>query len=271
MSNALVPVKDLATFRLTSLIRRDTALPTTRKEKAAVELLDCFDDLLATTPLGCRDFILRFFRSLGAEVDYPGLPFWAERAARHVFTIFYPTLRNSDWRNPSAEDLGKVSGHLLALVSHSKEGTAIFQRMSPEAASEFRAFLAKIEPPLRVLVDEGLRLPPPEAAPFLRGLNHAFARTFDAVGLPRGWNTNSPVLLGLCIGWRYIVVQSPPLSALHQQLAKAFGTQEIGSEDRVKKICHRLGLRFGGDRAADCQGTTVILDVPTEAKQIPYK
>lgn len=271
MNNALVPVKDLGTFRLTSLIRPNSALPVTRREEAVAELVGCFDDLIQKTPLAFRDFLLRYFRSLGLPIDYPGLPFWAERAARHVFTIFYPTLRNSDWHNPSPEDMGKVSGHLLALVSHSREGTAVFQRLPEATAAEFRAFFAKIETPLRVLIDEGLRMPSSEAGEFLHGLNHAFGRTFDVVGMPRGWNTNSPVLLGLCMGWRYIVTKSPTLSTLHQQFATLFGRQEIGTEDRVKKICHRLGFRFGGDRAADSQGTTVVLDVPAQLKGIPDK
>lgn len=269
MSNELIPVESLASFRLTSLLRTDKAL--TPSQKAAGELVQCLDEVLQRTSLEVRDFVLRFYRTMGVPIDYPGLPFWAERAARHLFTICYPTLRNSDFTNPSPEDFGRIAGHLLAMVSHSKEGTAIFQRFPQETVEELRAFFVKIEPPLRVLVDDGLRLPPKEAEAFLRGLNHAFGRTFDAVGLPRGWNTNSPVLLGLCFGWRYIASKSPPLSAIHQQLAKTFGTQEVGTEDRVKKICHRLGLRFTGDRAAGSQGTTVILDVPTEAKAIPDK
>ena len=264
MSDKLIPVKSVATFQFAGLLPADR--PPTPTRQAAMELVQCTDDLLLKAPYPVRDFLLRSFRSFGLPIDYPGLPFWVERAARHVFTICYPTLRKADWTNPSPEDFGKLSGHLAAMVAHSKEGTAIFQRLPKPTAEEFQAFFAKVEPPLRVLIDEGWRLPPAEAEAFIRGLNHAYARTFDAVGLPRGWNTNSPVLLGLCLGWRYIVTQSPTLSALRNQFAKLFGEQEIGTDDRVKKICQRLGLRFAGNRAADCQGTSVILDVPTETK-----
>jgi len=198
--------------------------------------------MLLKTPVEFRDFLLRFFRSCGLLIDYPELPFWAERAARHFFTICYPTLRKSDLTNPSPEDFGKFSGHLLAMVAHAKEGTAIFQSLPKETSDELRTFFVKIELPLRVLVDDGLRLPPKEAEAFLRGMNHAFARTFDAVGLPRGWNTNSPVLLAICLGWRFIATKSPTLSTIHQQLAKAFGQQEIGTEDRVKKLPRQQNL-----------------------------
>ena len=65
-----------------------------------------------------------FRESLETDV-YPKLPFWTERAARHLFTIFYPTLRKDDWSNPSPEMAAKVSGHLLAMIAHAKAGTAI--------------------------------------------------------------------------------------------------------------------------------------------------
>ncbi len=266
MTTALVPVKDLATFRLSSLIAAVGKPIETQGDKALCELLGCVDDLLLKAPLGFRDFLLRFFRASGWPIDYPSLPLWAERAGRHIFTIFYPTLRNVDWHNPSPEHIGKLCGHLLAIVSHAKAGTAIFQRFPDATKAEVQAFFAKIETPLRVLIDDGQRMPPHQATLFIHGFAHAYERTFDVVGMPRGWNTNSPVLLGLCMGWRFIVAQSPSLASVHRSLSKLFGQQEVGTEDRVKKICHRLGLRFGGDRAVDSQGTSIILDVPAQVE-----
>jgi hypothetical protein len=262
MKNALIPVKSPADFRFASLI--PTANNLTPTQKAASELILCFDDMLQKTPLEFRDFLLRAFSSFGIPIDYPKLPFWLERPARHIFTLCLPTLRNDKWSEPSPEMLGKYCGHMAAIIAHAKEGTAIFQRLPKESADELRSFFLKIEMPVRVLLSEGANLPPKEAEAFLRGLDHAYKRTFDLTGLPRGWNTNSPVLLGLCMSWRYIVTQSPTLSALRNIFAKQFGEQEIGSDDRVKKICHRIGLRFAGNRATDSQGTSVILDVPTD-------
>lgn len=271
MSNELIRIESVASFRLTSLIRTDKAL--TPSQKAVGELFQCFDEVLLKAPLEVRDFLLRFWRSCGMPIDYEGLPIWAEKAARHVFTICYPTLRKADFSNLTTEDFGKMSGHLWAMIARSKEGTGIFQRLPKETANELRVFFTKIEPPMRVLVNEGLSLPFKEAEAFTRGFQHALSRTFDVMGLPCGWNTNSYVMLGICLGWRYIVTNSPTLSALHRDFVKLFGNerQEIGTEDRVKKICHRLGLRFTGNRATGSQGTTVILDVPTERQMISDK
>lgn len=264
MNTQLIPVSGPSSFRLVSLIPQDKHPPPVRQ--ALTDLADCLDELWQKTPPDVQDLLLRFFRSVGVPLAYPSLPFWAERAARHVFTIFYPTLRKEDWANPSFETIGKVTGHLLAIVRHSQSGTAFFNRLAPDTAAEARRFFGRIDRPLRVLISEALERDPTESGPFLKGLEHAFARTFDAVGLPRGWNTNSPVLLWICMAWRYIATKSPTLPSLHRELVKFFREQEqmVGSEDRVKKICSRLGLRFSGDRTSDRQGTTVILDVPTE-------
>jgi hypothetical protein len=180
-------------------------------------------------------------------------------------------LRKSNLNNPSPEDFGRMSGHLLAIVSNAKRGSAIFQRLPEATAQGAKDFFLKLELPLRVLIDDGLNLPPDDAAAFLRGMNFAFTRTFDVTGLPFGWNTNSPILLGICLAWRSIASKSPSLPVLHGELEKALGEQLVGSEDRVKKICHRLGLRFSGNQAIDSKGTAVILDVPSEAKAISDK
>src|SRR5689334_17888285 len=160
-----------------------------------------FDTVWPQLPPAVQDFLLRSMRSFGAPIEYPALPFWAERAARHVFTLLYPTLRKADFDNPTPEDVGRMTGHLLAMISHAKAGTAIFKRLPAESAHEALTFFLKLEPPLRVLVQDGLSLPTSESTAFLKGMNHAFSRTFDSVGLPFGWNTNSPVMLGICIVW----------------------------------------------------------------------
>ena len=268
-TNALIPVKSPADFYFASLIPALATL--TPSQKAAAELISCFDDIFQKTPLEFQDFILRALSSFGLPIDYPRLPFWTERAARHLLTVCLPTLRNDDWNTPSPEMLGKYCGHLAAIIAHAKEGTAIFQKLPKESADELKIFFLKIEMPVRVLISEGSNLPPRDAKMFLRGLSYAYERTFDLTGHPRGWNTNSPVLLGLCIGWRYIVTQAPTLSKLRNIFAKQFGEQEIGDDDRVKKICHRLGLRFSGNRAADSQGTSIILDVPTTQQKPAIK
>ena len=130
-----------------------------------------------------------------------------------------------------------------------------------------KEFCLKIEMPLRVLIDEAISLPPDEAGAFMSGLSHAFRRTFDISGWPMGWNTNSPILIGICLGWRMIVTQSPSLPFIHKELVKVLGENAVGSEDRVKKICHRAGLRFSGSRTGDSQGTTEILDVPSVSEE----
>ena len=222
----------------------------TRSQKAALDLLECFDGLWQEMPPVMQDFTLRFLRSNGMPVDYPPLPFWAERAARHFFTICYPTLRKSNWQNPSQEDFGKAAGHMLALKTHALNRTAIFQRLPDKSANEARDFFIKIQTPLRILIDEGLNQTPDESAAFLRGLNFAFARTFDATGWPKGWSTNSWVLIGLCYSWKAIVTKSPSLPELHKDFVKALGENLAGSEERIKSICHRIGLRFSAERAA---------------------
>ena len=265
----LVPVKSPAEFRLTSLIQIRGDL--SRGEKAAAEFFECCQGVWQKMPVEVQDFLLRAFRSFGLPIDYQPLPFWLEKAARHLFTICYPTLRNADFKNPTPEDCGRVTGHLLALIAHAKEDAAIFQRLPTATSKEVREFLIRIEEPVRVFLDEGLRLPVHEAKPFLVGLNDAFGKTFDSIGFPRGWNTNSPVQFGICLLWRFIVSESPSLPALHHRLAQVLGSHIVGDEDRVKKICHRLGLRFSGNRALDSKGTPLVLDVPSATKMISDK
>src|SRR5262245_57892534 len=122
MSNQLVPIRSTADFRWASLIQHEG--PLTRSQQAAKELFHHFDSVWNEIPSHIQDFVLRFFRSCGLPIDYPALPFWAERAARHVFTICYPTLRKTNLNNPSPEDFGRVTGHLLAIISHAKRGSA---------------------------------------------------------------------------------------------------------------------------------------------------
>jgi len=265
----LIKVPSVKDFQLTSLVPIDE--PRTARNQALRELGECVNALWPRMPTVVQDFLLRSARSFGASIDYPALPFWAERPARHVFSILYPTLKNSDFNHPTTEDLGRVCGHMLAFTLHAKDGTAIFKRLDAATAELIKTLFHRVELPLQVLINDGLNLPPHEAGKFLKGLNHAFSRTFDAVGLPCGWNTNSPVLLGICLMWRFIATQSPSLPELHRALAKAIGEQIVGSEDRVKKICHRVGLRFSGNRAVDREGTAVILDVPSATKKISDK
>ena len=143
--------------------------------------------------------------------------------------------------------------------------------MPDKSAEEARDFFLKIETPLRILIDEGLNQLPSEAAAFMKGMHHAFGRTFDATGWPVGWNTNSPVLIGLCFLWRTISTQSPALPELHKEFVKALGENIADSEERVKKICQRIGLRFSSEGAAVSQGTVEILAVPSETKMLPDK
>jgi hypothetical protein len=270
MNNQLIPIKSAAEFRLSELVKPDGEL--TRRQQAVLELFGCFDAIWHEFPPQLQDLVLRFFRSSGLPIAYPALPFWAERAALHFFTLCYPTLRKRNLSDPSPEDFGRVSGHLLAIISNAKRESAIFRRLPEATAKEAKEFCAKLESPLKVLIDEGLNLPPDDAGAFLRGMNFAFSRTFDAAtGLPFGWNTNSPILVGICFMWQLIAGKSPSFPVLHGELVKALGENLVGSEDRVKKICHRIGLRFSGDRTLDSKGTAVILDVPSETKMLPDK
>lgn len=265
----LIKFNSAADFRFAAVVE---ITPNTSQHDLAVHsLLECVDSVWHEMPLPVQDFFLRFMKSLDVPIDYPSLPFWAERAARSVLLILYPTLRKSNFRKPTPEDLGRICGHLLAYSLHAKEGTAIFARLPKETSEEAKKLFGKVEIPLRVLIDEALNQTPDESASFLRGMNHAFAKTFDSVGLPFGWNTNSPVMLGLCLGWHIIATKSPTMSELHRGLAKLLGEQIVGSEDRVKKICHRLGLRFSGDRTIGSQGTSAILDVPSRVERISDK
>lgn len=267
MNQEMTPAKTLESFTLSSLVPAKSDL--TPIQAAAADLVCAFDDVWRVMPLEARDFMLRCFSSFGMPVGYPKLPFWAERAALHVLTIVYPTLRKCDFRNPTIEDLGRFVGHLSALVSHARQDSEVFQRMSEKTSAEIRAFLFRIEAPVHALATEALKLPPSEAGLFLKGMNHAFSRTFDTFGMPFGWNTNSPIMLGLCLGWRYIATKAPTLAILHRQLAEMFGKQEVGSEDRVKKICQRIGLRFSGSKKSDSQGTSIESAVPSSPGSIP--
>ncbi len=260
----LLAVKSPRDFSFAAISPVSTS-PTPR-ELAIRELAVAIDQVWQVLPGWFQDFLLRALRSFGAPVEYPSLPFWAERAARHVLTLAYPTLRKADLNNPTSEDVGRATGHMLALISHAKAGTALFKRLPVATVKEVCAFFLTIESPIRVLVQDGLSLPTSESAAFLKGMNHAFTRTFDGVGLPIGWSTNSPVMMGICLLWKVIAMRSPSFSELHRGLAKMLGEQVLGDEDRVKKICLRLGLRFTGDRSVNREGTSTILDVPTELK-----
>ena len=273
----LVRVQHPAEFRFSAVVQA-TGEPTP-SDKALSDLGNALDLVWHEMPYVVQDFLLRTARMVGWPIDYPGFPFWMERVARHVIFIMYPSLRKTNFSKPTTEDFGKVTGHMLAFIIHAKEGTAIFARLPRESSVALKNFFTRVETPVRVLMNEGLSRTPEESAAFLKGLNAAFSRTFDAVGMPIGWNTNSPVLLGIALMWRAIVAKSPTLPEVHKELVKMLGDVRkpgkgeavVGSEDRVKKICQRVGLRFSGNRAVDSAGTAVILAVPPETKAISDK
>ncbi|HEY1170329.1 MAG TPA: hypothetical protein VGH19_03070 [Verrucomicrobiae bacterium] len=264
MSN-LLPVKSAAEFSFAALIPKTGEL--TVSQQAGAQIIKEFDVLWRAFPQEAQDFILRAMTSFGLPVDYPKLPVWGQRAAHHLFFLCYPTLKNVDLSNPDSEAFGRFTGHLLAIIGHAKQGTAIFAKISGKVEQEVRDMFLRIEVPVKVLANEGMSLPPAEAAKFLKGLNHAFSRTFDAVGWPIGWNTSSMIQISIAIGWRYITTNKPTLPQLHRELAKFLGIQEVGDTDRLKKLCHRLGLRFDG--SSDKGGTPIILDVPPQVESIP--
>jgi hypothetical protein len=261
----LLPVKSAAEFSFAALIPKTGELTTT--QQAAAQIIKEFDVLWRAFPTEVQDFMLRAMASFGIPVDYPKLPVWGQRAAHHLFFLCYPTLKNIDLRNPDSEAFGRFTGHLLAIIGHAKQGTAIFEKINGKIEEESRNLFLRIEAPVKVLANEGMSLPPAEAEKFLKGMNHAFSRTFDAVGWPVGWNTSSMIQISIAIGWRYIATKKPTLPQLHSELAKFLGSQEVGDTDRVKKLCHRLGLRFDGKTEA--RGTTIILDVPAQQEVIP--
>ena len=180
----LIPVPSLAGFRFSSLVPKDAVL--TSSQKAALELLECFDGVFAEMPLEFRDFLLRFFKSSGIPLDYEELPFWAHKAARHVFTICYPTLRKSDMKHPATEDFGRIAGHLWAIIRHAKERTAIFEKFPGPTVEALRGFLLRIEVPVAVLIQDGIAQPPHESKKFMAGMAHAYERTFDVTGMRKG-------------------------------------------------------------------------------------
>ena len=262
MSN-LVPIKSASDFSFVSILPKTDTLTVT--QEASVQILKEFDVLWRAFPPEMQDFMLRGMRSFGVPIEYPSLPVWAERAAHHLFFLCYPTLKSHDLMNPTPESFGRFVGHLLAIIGHAKNGTAIFQKSNGPIEEEMRNLFLRIEVPTKILLNEGMNLPPAEAAKFLAGMNHAFQRTFDAVGWPKGWNTSSPIQIAIAVGWKYIQSQKPTLPKLHSELAKYIGEREVGDQDRVKKLCHRLGLRFDGKQDG---GTSIVLDVPAQPEAI---
>ncbi len=265
----LIPVPNLATFRFGDLLPQATT--DSPVKLAAIEMLRAYEEIWQIMPLEIRDFSLRGMKALGLPIEYPSFPFWVERAARQVVFLCFPTLKDFRFDRVDAEMSGRLVGHMLALATHAKNGTAIFAKPDLQNMPQVQRFYARIYDPLRTLLAQGVVPDVDETEKFLKGVNFAFSRTFDAMGWPKGWNSNSPVLIALCIGWRYIANKSPSLTDLHRQLADLLGKQEVGSEDRVKKICHRLGLRFSGNRTLDSQGTSADLAVPSLPETIPDK
>ena len=201
--------------------------------------------------------MLRFFKSSGLPLDYEELPFWAHKAARHVFTVCYPTLRKSDLMHPTTNDYGRIAGHLWAMIRHAHDRTAIFEKFPGPTTEAIRDFFLRIEAPVAVLIHDGMTQPPHESKKFIAGMSHAFERTFDLTGMPKGWDTTSRVYLGICLSWRLIATHAMPFRQLHQWLEKTFGRQEVGSEERVKKVCDRMGLKFDDVIGADSRQETV--------------
>ncbi len=267
----LIPVPSVREFRFSSLIPKDAVLNTS--EKAAVELLVCVEGVWAQTPVEFQDFLLRFFKSCGIPLDYEELPFWAHKAALHIFTVCYPTLRKSDLRHPTTEDYGRIAGHLWAMIRHAKDRTAVFEKFPGPTAEAIRDFFLRIEAPVAILIQDGISKPHHECRKFILGMSHAYDRTFDITGLPKGWNTTSRLYLGVCICWRLIANHAMPFKQLHQWLERSFGRQEIGSEERVRKAFDRMGLRFEDAESLQemRQETVEISSVRIPPKQLPDK
>jgi len=136
------------------------------------------------------------------------------------------------------------------MIRHAKARTSVLEKFGAQTANEIRAFLLKLERPVLILINEGVIMPPHESEKFLAGMNHAYKGTFDFAGLPQGWNTTSRVYLGVCLSWRLIATHAMPFKPLHHWLEKTFGKQEIGSEERVKKVFDRMGLKFDEPKIA---------------------
>jgi hypothetical protein len=258
----LIPISSAADFRFSALIPKNVAL-TTPSEKAAAELLACFDGIWAETPVPFRDFTLRFFKSCGMPLAYEELPFWLLKPARHVFTICYPTVRKSDFRHPTTEDFGRVAGHLWAIIRHAKDRTAIFEKLPGPTVEALRAFLLRLESPVGILIQEGISQAQHESGKFMAGMAFAYVRTFDVTGMPKGWDTTSRVYLGICIVWRLLATRAMSFAQFHSWLEDTFGKQEIGHTERVKKLCDRIGFKFEvpANISESCQQTIEISDV----------
>lgn len=252
---------DLATFRFSDLV--PPAKLNSPVKSAAMEMLRAYDEVWDVMPLELRDFALRGMKAMGIPIDYPGLPFWVEKVARHVLFLCFPTLKHFRFDRVDSEMMGRIVGHLLAIATHAKNGTAIFAKSDFNKIPQIQRFYSRIYDPLKIVLADGMVPDPLETEQFLKGLNYAFSRTFDAVGMPNGWNTTSPVQVALCMGWKYIAQHEPSLPTLHRELVHLLGSSIVGSEDRVKKICHRVGLRFEGGCKSDRQGTSVDLSVPS--------
>ena len=118
----LVHVKNPTEFRFSAVVQTTGELTPT--QKALTDLCDALDLVWREIPNGVQDFLLRTARMVGWPIDYPGFPFWMERVARHVVFIMYPTLRKTNFNNPTTEDFGRITGHMLAFILHAKQGTA---------------------------------------------------------------------------------------------------------------------------------------------------
>ena len=121
-------------------------------------------------------------------------------------------------------------------------------------------------------IQDGITKPHHESKKFIAGMSHAYDRTFDLTGMPKGWNTTSRVYLGVCFSWRLIASHAVPFKWIHQWLKVNFGEREIGDEQRVRKVFSRMGLKFDEDVMEKfCQETVEISAVHSGLLTTPDK
>ena len=91
-----------------------------------------------------------------------------------------------------------------------------------------------------------IELPLNEQANFFSAYAKAIStELFNSDGQALRQTTSTPLYVWMVIFWRYIR-RMPSATALHKGLCWAFGRQQIGELDRVKKMCFRHKIQFRG-------------------------